>query len=388
MAARPLRQWAAKLHLYLGLGLGGLFVLMGLTGSAIAWLPELDALLNPALLRAAPASPSQRFEVTPATVQTVFDTLAADPRYGTPTQLNPPADAHDVYIAAYRRPLPAGAGAAQQAVTRQVMLDPYTLRVVGERDWGRYGLSRPLLMPTLFHLHRYLLSGEVGKTVTGIAGLALLLLALCGLLLWWPRASWAAVRRALRVAHGGSWPRFHSSLHRAGGFFAAPVLLMLAFSGVYLNLPQLVLPLVGALSELAPAGKLGNAAAGAAIAPGAAMARAQALYPRGRVSRIAPPAKAAAPYEIRLRQPGEAAAGDGATRVVLDAVSGRPLRVRDPLTAAAGERFLGWLYPLHSGQAFGAPGRVFISLFGLAPLLFFVTGLLMWRKRRPKPGRR
>ncbi len=208
----------------------------------------------------------------------------------------------------------------------------------------------------------------MGKTVTGIAGLALLLLALCGLLLWWPRANWAAVRRALRVAHGGSWPRFQSSLHRAGGFFAAPVLLMLAFSGVYLNLPQLVLPLVGALSELAPAGKLGNAAAGAAIAPGAAMA--------------------AAPYEIRLRQPGETAAGDGATRVVLDAVSGRPLRVRDPLTAAAGERFLGWLYPLHSGQAFGAPGRVFISLFGLAPLLFFVTGLLMWRKRRPRPGRR
>ena len=83
-----------------------------------------------------------------------------------------------------------------------------------------------------------------------------------------------------------------------------------------------------------------------------------------------------------MRQQDEVAGGDGATRITLDSVSGRPLRVRDPLRAPGGDRFLGWQFPLHSGQAFGLGGRAFISLFGMLPLAFFVTGVLIWYKRR------
>jgi uncharacterized iron-regulated membrane protein len=384
MSKRLSQLVVGKLHLYLGLSCGLVFVMLGLTGSLIAWLPELDALLNPTLLQATPPHVGAPYLVTPQKVQEVVDHLSANPAYGKPTQLNPPSHRHDVYVASYRRPVPADAGPAAQALTRQVMLDPYTLEIKGERDWGRYGLSRPLLMPTLFHLHRYLLSGEIGKTLVGVAGVALLVLALTGLVLWWPRLNWQALRRALRISFGGSWPRLFYSSHKASGFFAAPVLLVLAFSGVYMNLPRMVLPLVGLVAELGPTGKLNNSAAGPHIAPGAAMALAQALYPDGRVSRIALPAKPAQPYEIRVRQPGEVARGDGATRITLDAVSGKPLRVRDPLRAPGGERFLGWQFPLHSGQAFGTPGRVFISLFGLLPLGFFATGALIWWKRRRK----
>ncbi len=384
MSKRLSQLVIGKLHLYLGLSCGIVFVMLGLTGSLIAWLPELDALLNPTLLQATPPYAGARYRVTPQTVQEVVDHLSANPAYGKPTQLNPPSHPHDVYVASYRRAAPADAGATAQALTRQVMLDPYTLEIKGERDWGRYGLSRPLLMPTLFHLHRYLLSGEVGKTLTGAAGVVLLVLALTGLVLWWPRLNWQALRRALRISFGGSWPRLFYSSHKASGFFAAPVLLVLAFSGVYMNLPQMVLPVVGMVAELGPTGKLNNTGAGPHIPPGAAMALAQALYPAGRVSRIALPAKPALPYEIRVRQPGEVAQGDGATRITLDAVSGKPLRVRDPLRAPGGERFLGWQFPLHSGQAFGTGGRVFISLFGLLPLGFFATGTLIWWKRRRK----
>ncbi|MDC8757916.1 PepSY-associated TM helix domain-containing protein [Janthinobacterium fluminis] len=382
------KQFVAKLHLYIGLWLGGVFVVLGLTGTAIAWLPELDAALNPALLQSVPRYAGAPFQVTSRTVQEVVERLSGDTAYGRPAQLNTPADGHDVYVAYYRVPPAAGAGPATQTRLRQVMLDADTLQVKGEREWGSYGLSRPLLMPTLFHLHRYLLSGEVGKILTGITGVALLALAFSGLVLWWPRPNWQALRRALRISYGGSWPRLHYSLHKTSGFFAAPVLAVLAFSGIYMNLPQMVLPVVGMLAELSPGDKVSNAAPGAHITPGAAMAAAQALYPNGRVSRIALPAQAGLPYEIRVRQPDEVAKGDGATRVTLDAVSGKLLRVRDPLLAPGGERFLGWQYPLHSGQAFGAPGRAFISVFGLLPLGFFLTGVLIWMKRRPAARKR
>jgi uncharacterized iron-regulated membrane protein len=381
MSQRPSKWLISKLHLYAGLLFGVLFVLLGLTGSAIAWMPELDAYLNPHLLQASTPAPGQVFHVTPRTVQAVVDTLAADPAYGKPSQLNPPADARDVYVASYRqagKPSPFS-----QAIVRQVMVDPYTLQVKGERDWGRFGLTRPLLMSGMFHLHRYLLSGEVGKTITGVSGVMLLLMALTGIYLWWPRLQWTAIKRALTVSHGGSWPRFHYTFHKAAGFFAAPVLAVLAFSGIYFNLPQLVVPLVDLVSTVPDTAKLKNVAQdGTLLDAGQAMAAAQRLYPQARVSRIGLPAKQDQPYEIRVHQSGEIAHGDGATRITLDARSGLPLRIRDPLTAPYGERFLGWQFPLHSGQAFGVAGRAFITVFGLMPLLFLLTGSLVWWKRR------
>lgn len=381
MSRRPIPWLFAKLHLYAGLWFGALFVLLGLTGSAIAWMPELDAWLNPHLLQASTPVPGQTFQVTPRTVQTVVDQLTADPAYGKPSQINPPADARDVYVASYRQP--AKPSMFSQAIVRQVMVDPYTLQVKGERDWGRFGLTRPLLMSGMFHLHRYLLSGDAGKTVTGISGVLLLMMALSGIYLWWPRLQWTAIRRALTVSHGGSWPRFNYTLHKAAGFFAAPVLAVIAFSGIYFNLPQLVVPLVDLVSTVPDTVKLKNVARdGALLDAGQAMAAAQTLYPQARVSRIVLPGKKDQPYEIRVRQPDEIAHGDGATRLTLDGCSGLPLRIRDPLTAPYGERFLGWQFPLHSGQAFGVAGRAFITAFGLMPLLFMLTGTLVWWKRR------
>ncbi len=381
MSKRLSKLLIGKLHLYAGLWFGALFVLLGLTGSAIAWMPELDAWLNPTLLQASKPAQGQVFQVTPATVQTVVDRLTADPAYGKPSQINPPSDEHDVYVASYRQK--GKPDAFQVAIVRQVMVDPYTLQVKGEREWGRFGLSRPLLMSGMFHLHRYLLTGDVGKTITGISGVALLLMALSGIWLWWPRLQWKAIRRALTVSHGGSWPRFNYTFHKAAGFVAAPVLALLAFSGIYFNLPQLVVPVVGMVSGVIDKDKLSNVSQhGPVISVAVAMSAAQQLYPHGQVSRIALPAKPNVPYDIRVRQPDEIAQGDGATRITLDSRSGQTLRISDPLTASKGERFLGWQFPLHSGQAFGVVGRSIIMLFGLMPLAFLLTGSMIWWKRR------
>ncbi|NHZ34210.1 PepSY-associated TM helix domain-containing protein [Massilia rubra] len=377
------------IHLWAGLIFGTILVVLGLTGSALAWMHELDVLLNPTLLQVAPPpglAQGTPMRVAPATVQAASERLLADPLYGRPSQLMLPERAGDVFVAWYRDPAQP-ASTWNVAISRQVMLDPATLIVTGERTWGGLGFSRPQLMSTLFHIHRYLVAGETGKTVIGVTGVALLLLSLTGIVLWWPRMTAGAIKGALTVRHGGNWPRFNFQLHRAGGFFAAPVLLVLAVSGVYFNMPQWVLPIVGALAPLAPNGKVANRSApGAApIAPHAAMAAAQARFPQARVSRVAMPAKPGQPYEIRLRQPDEVRAGDGATRVSVDAGDGTVLRTVDPLRAPAGERFLGWMFPLHTGEAFGVAGRTFISIFGIVPLMFFVTGLVIWIKlHRPK----
>ncbi|KJK25681.1 membrane protein [Burkholderiaceae bacterium 16] len=376
MVTGRLRVVIVKIHLYIGLTLGLLFVMLGLTGTAIAWRDELDGLLNPGLLTASAEVP---LPVAPATVQAATDKLQADPRYGRPGLLMLPSTPHEVFVAWY--PL-KGADAGR---SRQVMVDPVTLAVKGERVWGEPGLSRPLLMPTLFQVHHYLLSGETGRTILGIAGMLLLVLVICGVAMWWPKLKPRAVLHAFRITHGGSWSRFNYSLHRAGGIFAAPVLATMAFSGWYLDLPKWVTPLVAGVTTVTPPGKPASAPAPAGTPPlGAAQAvsAAQALYPAAQVTRVSFPRKAGDPFEVRVRQPGEVRQGSGATRIWLDAHTGKGLGVRDPMAAPAGDTFLNWMYPLHTGEAFGLPGRVFISVFGLVPLLFAVTGVLIWWKRR------
>jgi uncharacterized iron-regulated membrane protein len=353
----------------------------------------LDVALNPALFRVAPPAGQRAGQVLradPALIQAVSDGLTRDPRYGKPSMLELPTRAGAVVIAWYRPAPGQGHAPWGHSVRRQIMVDPATLRVTGERHWGELGVSPPSLMPTLFHLHRFLVAGEVGKVVVAITGVSLLLMVFTGMILWWPRMVRSAIWKAVTVRHGLSWPRLSFQLHRAGGFFAAPVLLVSALSGTYFNMPQWVLPAVSAISALTPNPKLANQSLRprAAISIAEAMSAAQAKFPDGRISRVTFPANTSLPYEIRLRQPGELRQGPGATRVSIDSGDASVIRVVDPQRATGGDQFVGWLFPLHTGEAFGLGGRIFISLFGVVPLAFFVTGLITWIKlRKMKIGR-
>jgi uncharacterized iron-regulated membrane protein len=167
------------------------------------------------------------------------------------------------------------------------------------------------------------------------------------------------------------------------GFFAAPVFMVLAVSGIYFNFPNRIIPAVKGVMVVSPKEKLFNKRpdGDAMISLLAAKSFAQRAYPNAEITRIALPSNGFMPYEVRVKQKGELQ-DSGTTRVTIDANSGKILRAIDPLQAPAGDVFLSWQFPLHSGQAFGTAGKIFISVFGVLPLLFFVTGLCIWIKRK------
>jgi uncharacterized iron-regulated membrane protein len=105
-ALRSFAHVFVKLHLYIGLVFGVLFILMGLTGTAISWRDEIDKWLNPDLLQAVSAT---RIPVGAATVESVTAKLMADPHFGKPNLLMLPTDEHDVFVAYYpiKGPRPA-----------------------------------------------------------------------------------------------------------------------------------------------------------------------------------------------------------------------------------------------------------------------------------------
>lgn len=382
-----------RVHLTVALLFGGIFVLSGLTGSAIAWMHELDEFLNPDLFHVPPpfimdsdsaGSAKSARSAAPETVQRIVDRLTDDPAYGRPTMLTLPEQANQAAVAWYRSASGSTTSMFALERSRQVMIDPYTLKVNGERIWGDMGFSRRLLMPTLFHLHRYLLAGEAGKMVIGISGIALSAMSMIGIILWFPKWTSSGVRKAFVISFHGSWPHINYRFHRVAGFFVAPVFVVLGFSGLFFNLPHWVTPVISRVATMSTPEMVRNEVSmgRSPIAVEQAISAAQAQFPAARVSRITLPGKPAAPYEVRLRQPEEIRKGDGNTRIAIDAYSGKILRVKDPLNASSGDNFVNWLFPLHSGEAFGNGGRVLISIVGTMTLVFLMTGIAPWLRRK------
>jgi uncharacterized iron-regulated membrane protein len=78
------------------------------------------------------------------------------------------------------------------------------------------------------------------------------------------------------------------------------------------------------------------------------------------------------------------------TQVSIEQYSGAALRIQGPHAASAGDQVLGWFFPLHTGQAFGLPGRIVMVVIGVVPTCLYLTGLIFWwnRRRRRDPGGR
>jgi len=70
-------------------------------------------------------------------------------------------------------------------------------------------------------------------------------------------------------------------------------------------------------------------------------------------------------------------------QVTVGQYNGTILKVQDPGTrSTAGQTFIEWQWPLHSGRAFGWTWRILVFLTGLACPVLFVTGLIRWLQKR------
>lgn len=360
------RAWL-RVHLYVGLGLGGLFALLGLSGSGLVFYLELDELLNPQTAVVQPAAaPSP---------EAVFQRLRAlHPERDGPWRIEMPLAADRPLLARYYDPPEtAGRGFAPLMLT----LDPLTLAETSHRFWGDYAVT------WLYDLHYTLLAGPAGRSVVGWSGVLLLVSLLTGLVLWWPSAK--RLKAALTPVLRKGRVRLAYDLHVLGGVHGLVVLAALAFTGVVLALPELARPLVAAVSPLAPgfrgpAGRVEEG--GASIALDAALAVARQHFPDGELRWVETPGVQGRPISLRFYRAGEPGRRFARNQVWIDPGTGSVLAIRDTRQDSAGDRFMDWMHPLHNGEAFGLPGRVLACVGGLLPSLLLVTGWLRWRHKR------
>lgn len=364
MSAKLRKVWVT-VHLGVGLLLGPLFVLLGLTGSVLVFDHAIDEWLNPGLLLTEGTGARRPLADVITAAERSF------PEGGRAAAVSRPRVENGVWTVWFPD------NTSVEPVFIQVLVDPYSTEVTGRRVWGEYTMS------VVYKLHFQLLGGRTGQTVVGIGGFFLAASVGSGLLLWWPlwRAGW---RPAFAIRSGR---RRTYDLHKLTGVAAAGFLLVLAFTGMYMAFPQTAKAVVLAFgNETASLEGMKStaASAGPMITPDRAIAIAQQQFPDAKFDHLHPPEGDNGVYEVAFRQPGEVTQSFGRTQVFLDAHSGAVLAIRNPRNDTVADAFMAWQFPLHNGEAFGLVGRWVVFFSGLAPAFLYITGLQLWLRKRQK----
>ena len=377
------RKLWLKVHLWLGLALGLLLSIFGITGSILVFHAEINELLNPQLLTVSP--PDGHFNYKPLTEiiqagQTAMP-LKAENRFATY-----PRNYQAAFKLVYSVPL-----AGDVTENWEVYVNPYTGNVIGKRLMSSSDSPFPkIFINFVFELHYALLLGESpGYVIVSIISALLINSILTGLIVWWPlTGKWL---QALLIKRKASFERFVFDLHKTIGLYSTLVLVPVLFSGIYMNVPEHVVPVLELFSPVTyrywfhstPVVDVKP------ISMAEAVAIADNRYPTGRPDWIYGATSPTSTYTVCKNDVQESGSNLQRRCVVMDRYSGKILDVDDPAIGTAGEVFTQWQWPLHSGQAFGWTGRILVFLSGLACPVLFVTGVIRWlQKRRAKRSKR
>jgi uncharacterized iron-regulated membrane protein len=356
-----------RIHLWLGLGLGGLFALLGLTGSALVFYVEIDRALNPVAQQVTSAPP-------PGWSSPVWDRALATGRahrHGASGTWSFEATDQAGTIPARYYPSDQH---GHHADREMVWFSADGGEIVRAEPWGGY------LMSWLYELHMHLLAGETGSQIVGWSGFGMLVLLVSGIVAWWPRGSW---RKALALKRPAAPTRRLRDLHKLAGLSSMALLFILAGTGALLALPAIKSRLLTATitaPDEAPDPQ-STRTGGRQIAIAKALAAAHQALPDARLAFIDVPGAGAGVFRMRVQVPGDPHRRFPGSFVFVDQYSGRVLAIHDVRRGNAATTTAKWFRALHDGSVGGLPTRILAILLGLVPTFLFVTGFLHWRRR-------
>lgn len=362
MSAKKLRCLTFTLHRYLGLALGLIAIIVGLTGSLLIFHSEIsqyDQQLQSGIIL-------PQGEQLP--IETVFNTVkqayAAQPD-AIVRRYYPPAKSDEPIRVLLK---------TKDNDSLQVFVNPYTGVILNPN-------AKPSLIQKVYDiiypLHESLLGGDIGNKFVGIVGLLFTILSITGIILW---PGWRKLMAGFKIKWHAHPKRVNFDVHKVAGVITGVFLVFTFFTGFCWNFAEFVDPMIYAATFTKPQIVLVSVPI-----PGQSplsltdqLKIAQAALPNASLRLIAFPGKPedATWLSFNLPQGGE---GD----VFLDQYSGK-VQVSTAATASLGDRVLNSFNDLHYGTFGGLPTRIFYVLVGLAPLILFITGFVMWWYRKQK----
>lgn len=362
------RRASIQIHLWLGITIGLLWALQGLTGALLVFHREADR-IGGAALTDAPMLPIGRLiDTAEAIAHHPLQRLTAvsnDPRLVEARFLD---DHHHVMA---------------------VQLDAATGRLTGRRDRDPGSPFTGSAWRWIYLLHISLVAGVTGRALIGISGLILATGTALGLYIGWPGLRWRQWRAAFEARRWKIAIQKLYGWHRATGLAAGAAVLVMALTGAYMTFNAALAPMIARWVRFDPSATMAHMPVHMSgmegmvhISPDAAMAIARRRFPVGRFMNFELPSEHPAYYSVRFTLPSEIRRWSGRAMVRIDPADGAVLAVYDPRSAPIANHVDDAIYPIHLGEAGGLPGRLLVFCAGLSLPVLYVTGLLRWLRRR------
>jgi len=343
-----MRKVFFNLHLYLALIVGLFVVVVGVTGSIMAFEEEIDHALNSKLFKVEPRGE----RLTPTAILAAASKAFPGQKFNT-----------------LRLPQTPDETVWFNVKGAQVFLNPYTGEVIGSRDPKTW-------LGKIHQIHTNLLIGPAGKMVVVTITAVGLFLTLSGIYLWWYVRRWT-------IKWSANWRRILFDMHNAIGIYSAVSLVILCISGIIIHYDDEIEQSLHARNGTQKVKKQ----APSVVVPGAtqitaeqAIANAKAYMPGTKELFVYLPPNPKGSYYVGLRYPEDLTPG-GRSWVNVDQYSGAINNVQNSRTVAMGTRAIILNRATHTGDILGVFTKFAFSLSALMLVAQSITGYMLWWKR-------
>ncbi|MEM9301539.1 MAG: PepSY-associated TM helix domain-containing protein [Pseudomonadota bacterium] len=355
------------IHAWVGFYAGIVIAALSLTGVAALFKEELDRALNPQLFSVAPAA---------VTVDIAERIEAVRSEHGPEhhSQTFPPLSPTETWRLRFL--LRKRFGFEQI----EVFIDPYSGRILGERDYTR------TLAYFLRQVHVRLYESVFGRQIVGIAGIALLVSTVTGLLIYgrfMKKQFFAAVRSKNIRVKMADW-------HKLIGVATLAFNLMVAITGAWLGLQVYLQPLV---LDARPGGFVraekpltAEVDIATAVDYPAVMAASQRLFPELVPRFLIPSRDGSRTVGIRGDVPGQAYERNSFS-LTLDKTGLEELHRYDIRAAGFGDKLFYVQEAVHFGDYGGLAMKFVYSFFGLTSGFLSLAGFVVYLERTQKRRR-
>ncbi len=369
--SRPKEIWIIC-HRWIGIIAGLPIALIGLSGSLILLAPLLLALQHGDLLERSgktvrqPTSPSEWIAAVRAANTDKLEIIAVSAPNSSPVA------ADTALIIGHTHEGPDGHH------HRVFSVNPDTGRLLGYYDFETAYAYIPVA------IHTSLMIPIIGLDVVAVIGFILLFSSATGIYLWWPRPkTWKTAFRFKMSARGlARW----FSLHNFIGLYSAIAIFILSATGVWILKPEWVEPAIKVATPLrgAPSASLIASKDACATSTTAETALNLAIthLPNSKLAYLVSPEEDRKFFEINFSNTDSWNVRDGDTTVYVDPNCAKVVDTINGDSLSAGEAAKRATVPMHNGLMFGTTGQVFVFLAGLALPILYVSGLILWWRRR------
>jgi ferredoxin-NADP reductase len=355
-----LRNAFLQVHRWTGLTVGLLLLFLAFTGLGLVFRSQLEPVVHHRLLEVAPCS-------TPTALDSQIASARAAHRTGELDLVRVSGEADASTMIRFTD-------------SREVFVNPCTGAVLGEQPrWG--GVFGTLEQ---WHRFRFLQSTDLANLITGTTAILMgLVLAILGIVIWWP-TNRRGFKNAATLRPHLRGRALDLNLHRSIGLYVSLVLLAVAITSLPLAFQWIRYGMFSAVGSPMPAPKP-KASAAVAGAPMLSMGvlwdRTQALVPHPSEAVLQYPRKPNEPAEIYVIEAG-ADHPNARTYLYLDARTGDVLRFEPYAESSLGNRIYRWSASVHSGEVGGVFGQLlqFLGVLGV-PILGY-TGLSSYLRRK------